>query len=87
MPRGETVGFVMLSLITVANLSRTDKSLQTVQTQNKLLLEESLIRVYAVCNLDCICFKLNSIVKPLCLNFSDYSKYLGCQNLGKLQLY
>ena len=57
-------------LSTVIFLSfRTDRSGQTVQTQIRLLLESSLIRVYAVCNSGCIFWVHYSSIKPSCSNF------------------
>ena len=58
--------------VTVRILSfRTDRYGQTVQTQIRLLLEESsLIRVYTVCNSVCIFWMHYSTVKPSCSNFS-----------------
>ena len=57
-------------LYTVMVLSfRADKSLQTLQTQIRLLLESSLIRVYTVCNSLCIFWMHFSMVKPPCSKF------------------
>ena len=42
---------------------------QTVQTQIRLLLEESLIRVYTVCHSDCIVWTHYSMVEPHSSNF------------------
>ena len=47
----------------------TNRSGQTVQTQIRLLLENSLIRVYTVCHSICSLLMHFTMVKPLCSNF------------------
>ena len=48
---------------------RTDMPGQTVQTQIRLLLESSLIRVYTVCHSSCIVWTHYSMVEPHSSNF------------------
>ena len=58
------------SVISVMILdNRTDRSGQTVQTQIRLLLRSSLIRVFTVCYSICIFLTKYLQVWPLCLNF------------------
>ena len=48
---------------------RTDRPGQTVQTQIRLLLEDSLIRVYTVCHSVCIVWTHYTMVQPHSSNF------------------